>query len=257
MDLGLKDRIAFVTGAGGGLGRAIAETLAQEGAVVAACDISEEALRYSNKHGTEIHPYVFDLSDKDAGRDIVGQVNADLGDIEVLINITGGPPPTPATDTSVEDWEKHFKSMISPVIHLSNLVLPKMRERKWGRIITSTSSGVVTPIPNLAISNGLRSGLLGWSKTLANEVGKDGVTVNIVLPGRVATQRIKQLDEAKAQREKRSIESVALESTSSIAVGRYGDPTEYAAPVAFVASERASYITGSVIRIDGGLIKSI
>src|SRR5690625_3660230 len=103
MDLGLKDRIALVTGAGGGLGREIAETLAQEGAVVAACDISEDSLGYTKQSETEIHPYVFDLSDKDAGRDIVSQVNTGLGDIEVLINITGGPPPTPATDTSVED----------------------------------------------------------------------------------------------------------------------------------------------------------
>jgi 3-oxoacyl-[acyl-carrier protein] reductase len=132
-----------------------------------------------------------------------------------------------------------------------------MREKKWGRIITSTSSGVVSPIPNLAISNALRLSLVGWSKTLAREVGKDGITANIILPGRIATDRIKFLDEAKAKREGRSVEEVAAESASSIPLGRYGKPEEYAAAVAFLASEGAAYITGSTIRVDGGLIASV
>jgi 3-oxoacyl-[acyl-carrier protein] reductase len=132
-----------------------------------------------------------------------------------------------------------------------------MRERGWGRVITSTSSGVVAPIPNLGISNALRSSLLGWSKTLAREVARDGVTANIVVPGRIGTDRIRFLDEAKAQREGRSPEDVANESTGSIPAGRYGDPAEYAAAVAFLASERASYITGSVLRVDGGLIPTV
>jgi 3-oxoacyl-[acyl-carrier protein] reductase len=132
-----------------------------------------------------------------------------------------------------------------------------MRAAKWGRIITSTSSGVVAPIQNLGMSNTLRVSLLGWSKTLAQEVGRDGITANIVLPGRIATKRITFLDEQKAKREGRSVEEVAAQSTSAIPVGRYGDPQEYANMVAFLASARASYVTGSVIRIDGGLIASI
>ena len=143
------------------------------------------------------------------------------------------------------------------VISITDRVLPSMRSRKWGRIVTSTSSGVVAPIPNLGLSNALRLSLVGWSKTLAREIAKDGVTANIVLPGRIGTQRIKFLDEQKAKRENRSLESVQAESTGSIPAGRYGNPGEYADAVVFLASERASYITGSVIRIDGGLIASI
>jgi 3-oxoacyl-[acyl-carrier protein] reductase len=147
--------------------------------------------------------------------------------------------------------------MVLSVIAITDRVLPGMRERRWGRVITSTSSGVVAPIPNLGISNALRLSLVGWSKTLAREVARDGITANIVLPGRIATDRIRFLDEAKAKREGRPVEEVAAESTSSIPVGRYGRPEEYGDVVAFLASERASYLTGSVIRVDGGLIASI
>jgi 3-oxoacyl-[acyl-carrier protein] reductase len=132
-----------------------------------------------------------------------------------------------------------------------------MRTRKWGRIVTSTSSGVVAPIPNLGISNALRLSLVGWSKTLAREVGRDGITVNIVLPGRIATGRITFLDEQKAKRENRSIDDIVTESTGSIPLGRYGRPEEYGNVVTFLASEPASYLTGSVIRVDGGMIQSI
>jgi 3-oxoacyl-[acyl-carrier protein] reductase len=132
-----------------------------------------------------------------------------------------------------------------------------MRARGWGRVITSTSSGVVSPIPNLGISNALRLSLVGWSKTLAREVGRDGVTANIVLPGRIATDRIGFLDLARAKREGVSLEQVAAESIATIPVGRYGKPEEYGDVVAFLASERAAYLTGSVIRVDGGMIASI
>ena len=154
-------------------------------------------------------------------------------------------------------WQKSFQEMVLSVIAITDRALPQMRSRKWGRIITSTSSGVVAPIPNLGISNAMRLSLVGWSKTLAREVGRDGITSNIVLPGRVATARITFLDEQKAKREGRAVEEVAAESTASIPLGRYGTPEEYGDVVAFLASARASYITGSVIRVDGGLIASI
>jgi 3-oxoacyl-[acyl-carrier protein] reductase len=147
--------------------------------------------------------------------------------------------------------------MVLSVIAITDRVLPEMRARKWGRIVTSTSSGVVAPIPNLGISNALRLSLVGWSKTLAREVGRDGITVNIVLPGRIATGRITFLDEQKAKRESRSIDDVVAESTGSIPLGRYGRPEEYGNVVTFLASEPASYLTGSVIRVDGGMIQSI
>ena len=147
--------------------------------------------------------------------------------------------------------------MVLPVIALTDRVLPGMRERKWGRIITSTSSGVIAPIPNLGLSNALRSTLVGWSKTLAREVGGDGITLNIVVPGRIATPRIAFLDEAKAKRENRPLSDVSAESASAIPLGRYGNPSEYGQAVAFLASTAASYITGSTLRVDGGLIANV
>ena len=147
--------------------------------------------------------------------------------------------------------------MVLSVIAITDRVLPNMRARHWGRIITSASSGVSAPIPNLAISNALRLSLLGWSKTLAREVAKDGITANVILPGRIATGRIKFLDEAKAKRENRSLADVEAENAASIPVGRLGKPQEYGDVVAFLASERAAYMTGSVIRVDGGMIPCI
>jgi 3-oxoacyl-[acyl-carrier protein] reductase len=132
-----------------------------------------------------------------------------------------------------------------------------MQARKWGRVITSASSGVIAPIPNLGVSNALRNALTGWSKTLAREVARDGITVNVIVPGRIATGRIQFLDAEKAKRERKTVEQVAAESTASIPVGRYGTPEEYADVVAFLASKRAAYMTGSIVRVDGGLIPSI
>jgi 3-oxoacyl-[acyl-carrier protein] reductase len=200
---------------------------------------------------------VWDLSDLTQIDAHVSRIEAELGPVNVLVNITGGPPPTPASGQDPALWAKHFQSMVLSVIAITDRVLPNMRARHWGRVITSTSSGVVMPIPNLGISNALRLSLVGWSKTLSREVGKDGITANIILPGRIATGRIQFLDEAKAKREGRSVEEVAAESTATIPLGRYGKPEEYADVVAFLSSERAAYLTGSVIRVDGGLISSI
>jgi 3-oxoacyl-[acyl-carrier protein] reductase len=187
----------------------------------------------------------------------ISKIESELGPVDILVNNTGGPPPTTAAGQNPELWSKHFKAMVLSVIAITDRVLPKMRDRHWGRVITSASSGVVSPIPNLALSNTLRLSLVGWSKTLAREVAKDSITVNVVLPGRIATDRIKFLDQAKAKREGRAVEDVMEESTASIPAGRLGTPEEYGDVVAFLASERASYVTGSIIRVDGGMIASI
>jgi 3-oxoacyl-[acyl-carrier protein] reductase len=261
MDLGLKDKVALVLGAGGGLGSAIALTLAKEGARVALADIDaaavERVVAEITAAGGKAMAVPFDLADRAATEARVTEVEAGFGPVDVLVNNTGGPPPTPASGQDPVLWSKSFEQMVLSVISLTDRVLPGMRARKWGRIVTSTSSGVIAPIPNLGISNALRLTLVGWSKTLAREVGGDGITANIVLPGRIATKRITFLDEQKAKRESRSVEQVSAESTASIPAGRYGDPQEYADVVAFLSSTRASYVNGSVIRVDGGFIASI
>lgn len=261
MDLGLKNRTALVLGGGGGLGGAIALSLAREGASVAVADISLDAAeatvgRIAGEGGRAI-AMQWDLANLDAIAPNIARIEMELGPVDVLVNNTGGPPPTPAEGQKTELWRDNFHSMVLSVIKITDAVLPGMKERGWGRIVTSTSSGVIAPIPNLAVSNALRMSLVGWSKSLAAEVGRFGITANIVLPGRIATRRITFLDEQKAAREGRKVEDVSAASTASIPVGRYGEPGEYGDVVAFLASTRASYLTGSVIRVDGGMIASV
>lgn len=261
VDLGLTGTAALVLGGGGGLGRAISLGLAQEGVAVAVGDIdadaaTETAAAVRAIGGTAL-ALPWDLADLSVCADRIRAVEAALGRIDILINNTGGPPPTPVAGQDGTLWLRAFQEMVLSVITVTDHVLPAMRARRWGRIITSTSSGVVAPIPNLGLSNTLRLSLVGWSKTLAREVAADGITSNIVLPGRIATDRIHFLDAKKAERENRALLDVVAESTASIPVGRYGTPQEYADMVTFLASKRAAYITGSVIRIDGGYIPSI
>jgi 3-oxoacyl-[acyl-carrier protein] reductase len=261
MDLGLQDKTVLVLGGGGGLGSAIARMFAAEGANIAIGDIDPASVdRVAQGIKTKNAPalgLVWDLADLTSIDKHVSAIEEQLGPVDVLVNITGGPPPTPAAGQPPDLWAKHFQEMVLSVIAITDRILPNMKSRHWGRVITSTSSGVISPIPNLGISNSLRLSLVGWSKTLSREVARDGITVNVVVPGRIATGRIRFLDEAKAKREGRSVEAVAAESIGSIPAGRYGEPDEYASAVTFLASNPASYITGTTLRIDGGLIASI
>jgi 3-oxoacyl-[acyl-carrier protein] reductase len=261
MELGLAGKVALQLDGGGGLGRGIATALAREGAHVELCDLNQaaldEAVAAVKASGRPALGMRVDLADQAALDDLVARTAQELGEIDILVNISGGPPPGPIAGIDRGAWSKHFASMVLPFFQLTDRVLPAMRRRGWGRIITSTSSGIIAPIPDLGISNTLRSALLGWSKTLAREVAVDGVTVNLVVPGRIGTARIRQLDEARAGREGRPVDEIIDASTSSIPVGRYGKVEEYADVVAFLASARASYVTGSVIRVDGGLLPNV
>ena len=256
MNLGLENRRALVTGASRGLGRAIALALAAEGAAVTA--VARNAERLSQLSAAVSGPgslttRVCDLSDPAAIQALTGV----LENLDVLVLNTGGPPPGAAADISDTAWSAQFEAMFLSVVRLTRLALPGMRKRGFGRIIAVVSSGVIQPIPNLAISNAIRLALVGWAKTLASEVADQGITVNCLAPGRIATDRTVEIDQGRAKREGIDLDEVERQSRATIPAGRYGESEEFASMATFLASKQASYVTGSVIRVDGGMIRSV
>lgn len=253
MKLGLEGKRAIVLGASKGLGAAIAQTLAAEGATVTGGARTVETIE---KLGQNIKGLKLDLADPTSVQAFISAVLAD-GGADIIINNSGGPAPGEASALPAGDYANAFNTMVTPLIAITQAILPGMRAKKWGRIITLTSSGVESPIPRLAISNALRQSLVGWSKTLSSEVAADGITANVIVQGRIHTTRVDELDEAAAKRLGTSVEDVKAQSISTIPAGRYGRVEELADVVAFIAGERSSYVTGSLIRVDGGMIRSI
>jgi 3-oxoacyl-[acyl-carrier protein] reductase len=262
VDFGIGSKRALVLASSRGLGLGIAQALAAEGASVILCGRDRERLaaevRAINAAGKAMAEAIpTDLTQAADIEALNAAVDQKFGGIDILVNNVGGPPPKAISAVSIDEWRKQFEAMVIALLAVSNHHLPGMRQRKWGRILTIASSGIVQPIPNLGISNALRSTLVGWSKTLAAEVAPDRVTVNMIAPGRIHTDRVDENDAAVAKRDNKSIEDVRRTSYAQIPMGRYGTVQEFASAAAFLVSAPASYITGSIIRVDGGYIRSI
>lgn len=249
MKLGLENRVALVMGASRGIGRAIAAALAREGTRVAISSRSREKLEEAaTEIGSGVTPFVADAADLDRLGDLTGAVEAKLGPIEILVLNTGGPPFGGALDHEPGDWESAYRSLVLAPRVLTGAVVPGMRERGWGRIVNVGSSSTREPIPGLNLSNAHRMAAVGFLKTLSREVAAEGITVNTVATGRFATERLADSSGSLAGAEEAARHEVPA--------ARLGLPEEYGDLVAFLCSERASYITGTVIPIDGGLLHS-
>jgi 3-oxoacyl-[acyl-carrier protein] reductase len=262
MDLGISGKRALVLASSRGLGLGIAKALAAEGANVLLVGRSGDRLAENckaiNAEGKGKAEWVWgDLSDLNFVEAMTAAVKEKLGGIDILVNNTGGPTPGSSEEMTADKLETFFQSMVLRVITLTNALLPQMKEQGWGRILTVASSGVFEPIPNLALSNTLRAALVGWNKTLAVEVAGYGITANMLLPGRIHTDRIDELDGANAKRTGKSLEEIRSASVKSIPAGRLGKVEEFAAAGAFLCSAPASYVTGTMLRVDGGASRSI
>jgi 3-oxoacyl-[acyl-carrier protein] reductase len=249
MNLGLEGRVALVMGASRGLGRAIAAALAGEGARVGIASRSAEKLaEAATEIGEPATPFVADASDLDRLTALPGEVAAALGPVEILVTNSGGPPLGGALDHGLDDWEAAYRSLVLAPRVLAGAVVPGMRERGWGRIVNVGSTATREPIPGLNLSNSHRMAAVGFLKTLSREVAADGITVNTVATGRFATERLADAHG--------SLEAAEKASKQEVPAARLGRPEEYGDLVAFLCSERAAYITGTVIPIDGGALRS-
>ena len=254
MDLNISGRRALVLGGNRGMGLAIAKALATEGVHVTVAARDVVALTSAAAEmGDGARGLPLDLADIAS----LPGFAAAVGAVDILVNNTGGPPYGGAVGREPEEWEASFRSMSLSVIRLTDMFLPAMRAAGWGRVLTLVSTGAVQPIPVLGISNTLRAGLIAWSKSLAPEVARDGVTVNALMPGRIGTDRVHLTDEATAAREGLTVEAVRQRSWAQIPMGRYGTPEEVAAMAAFICSDLAAYVTGAVFRVDGGFVRHV
>lgn len=262
MDLGLSGRVAIVTGASRGIGKAIAHVLAEEGAKVTICARDENQLRIAEEEieastGAEILSVKTDLNRVDDIRTLVTKTHNEFGRIDILVNNTGGPPSKAFLATSEEDWRRTFDQLFMSVVFTCREVATYMKEARWGRIINMTSIAAKQPVENLILSNSLRAGIIALTKTLSNEFAEYNILVNSVCPGYTLTDRVKQLAETESQRTGKSINDIVQDWAKTIPLRRMAQPREIADLVVFLASERASFITGATYQVDGGWIKGI
>lgn len=262
MDLGIAGRRALIGGASSGLGRASAEALAGEGCRLALWSRGGDGLdRVADdiraRFGVEVATIGADAADASSAEVVANAAEQALGGVDILVLNAGGPPTVDPTATDAAGWAHAFQLLAATPIGLATRLLPGMRERRWGRIVAILSSGVRQPIPDLVYSNAGRGALMAWCKTTARLVAADGVTVNGVLPGRLATPRIESLDSGRATRTGTTVEEVRAAHLATIPVGRYGRPEELGSYVAYLASERAGYQTGTFAAIDGGMIAGL
>jgi 3-oxoacyl-[acyl-carrier protein] reductase len=262
MDLGLKNKVALVSGSSSGLGEAVAKSLAAEGASIIICSIDEEGLA-KVKHDIidSGNPNVIsvnaNLSTRVGVDNVISAAIEKFGKVDILVSNTGGPPSTRFENTTPEQWQSAVDLLLMSAVNLTRGILPGMMERKWGRIIYCTSIAVKQPVENLVLSNSVRASVTGLAKTLASEIAASGITVNCVLPGYTRTQRLTYLANATAEQKGISIEEAWKQWTNEIPMGRVGEPHEFGDTVTFLASEKASFITGQSLAVDGGWIKSL
>jgi 3-oxoacyl-[acyl-carrier protein] reductase len=261
MDLELRGKSAMIWGASKGLGLAIAECLAGEGASVALVARSRDKLTAAatriQTNGGTASAIAADLAQWTEVRAALDQTRDAFGDPDIVVLNSGGPPPVSVTGIDSELWRAQFEVMVLNQMKLAEAVLPAMRKKRFGRILSVSSTSIIEPFAALAISNSLRAALAGWLKTLAGEVASDGVTVNLLLPGSFATERIEDLDRRAAQQSGASVEDIRSANMKDIPARRYGEPREFGSLAAFLASPRAGYITGAALRIDGGATRSL
>jgi len=262
MDLGLKDRVALVAAASKGIGFAAARELAREGARVFLCSrnesrASEAAAKINNDTGATVAGIAADVTNQEAVERFVELVREQAGHIDILVTNAGGPQTSTFADASLDTFRKAFEQNGLSAIRLAMLVLPGMRAQRWGRIINITSVSVKQPIDGLLFSNTVRAGLTGWAKTVSNEVAADNVTVNNVAPGYTLTERQDELAEARARALGKTKEEMIELWAGQTPIRRLASPEEISAAVAFLASERASYITGVTLQVDGGWVKGL
>jgi 3-oxoacyl-[acyl-carrier protein] reductase len=250
VDLGIRGRVALVTGASKGLGRGIAAALVAEGVRVAVSSRSQERIEAAAAEVGAALAVAHDAADLDGVPALVGRVEGELGPIDILVANTGGPPPGPdPLGFSRDQWEQAYRTLVQFPLALVDQVLPGMRERGWGRVVSVSSTSVREPIDGLMLSNAHRTGTLAAFKTISRQVARDGVTLNSLLTGRIATDRI--LDMAGSR------EAAEAAAASDVPAGRLGTVEEYAAVAAFLCSDAASYVTGAALPVDGGLLRSL